>query len=130
MFDSPNVDLCRSNLKHISLAYHKTPSANLKVQLESAKLELENAYLTAKEGFLLDKIADLESFHANNSHHEAWNVIKDISDSGLNSSIQIKGGSSESSSKAGFKPILKAFSGRKPTFQVTTFYLLKLSLIS
>ena len=77
------------------LAYHKTPSNDLKVQIESAKLELDNAYLTAKEGFLLDKIADLESFHANNSHHEALNVIKDFSDSGLNSSIQIKGGSSE-----------------------------------
>ena len=61
MFHAPIVDLCRSNLKHISLAYHKTPSADLKIQLESA-------YSNAKEGFLLDKIADLESFHGNNSH--------------------------------------------------------------
>ena len=71
MFDAHSVDLCRSNLKHISLAYHKTPSADLKVQLESAKLELDNAYLSAKEGFLLNQIADLESYHANNSQHEA-----------------------------------------------------------
>ena len=46
----------RNHLKSISLAYHRSPSQPLKIQLLSAKKNLDDAYLNAEVYFINGKI--------------------------------------------------------------------------
>ena len=45
---SPSVTQARDHLKTISLAYHRSPTTLLKIQLINAKKSLDDAYLNAE----------------------------------------------------------------------------------
>ena len=82
-------------MKNVSLAYHRTPSTSLKIQLVSAKKDLEDAYLNAEVDFVNGKISHLSNEHISKKHHLAWKTIKDLSGKILGSSERIKGGSAK-----------------------------------
>ena len=51
-FQHPSVIQAREHLKNVSLAYHRTPSASSRIQLVSAKKDLEDAYLSTEVDFV------------------------------------------------------------------------------
>ena len=92
---SPTVTQAREHLKTVSLAYHRSPSTSLKIQLISAKKDLEDAYLNAEVDFVNGKISQLSNEHISRKHHLAWKTIKDLSGKSSGSSVRIKGGSAK-----------------------------------
>ena len=89
--NSPSVLEARSHLKTISLSYHRSPSTALKIQLISAKKDLDDAYLNAEVDFINGKIKTLSNEHISKQHHHAWKTIKDLSGKNSGSSVRIKG---------------------------------------
>ena len=92
---SPNVTQARNHLKTISLAYHRSPSTSLKIQLINAKKNLDDAYLNAEADYINGKISQLSKEHIAKKHHLAWKTIKDLSGKNSGSSVRIKGGSAK-----------------------------------
>ena len=92
---SPSVTQARDHLKTVSLAYHRSPSTSLKIQLINAKKDLDDAYLNAEADFINGKISQLSNEHISKKHHLAWKTIKDLSGKNSGSSVKIKGGSSK-----------------------------------
>ena len=60
---SPSVIDARNHLKSVSLAYHHSPSQSRKIQLISAKKNLDDAYLNAEVDFINGKISKLSKEH-------------------------------------------------------------------
>ena len=89
------VNEARSRLKTVSLEYHRTPSKALKIQLITAKKNLDDAYLNAEVDFIDGKIKKLSEEHISKQHHLAWKTIKDLSGKNSGSSVRIKGGSAK-----------------------------------
>ena len=92
---SQRVVDARSRLKSISLACHQTPSRAKKIQLITAKKDLDDAYLDAEADYISGKINDLSRHHISNKHHLAWKTVKDLAGKNSNSSVRIKGGSAK-----------------------------------
>ena len=76
---SPTVVEARNHLKSISLAYHRSPSQPLKIQLVNARKNLDDAYLNAEVDVINGKINKLSEEHISKKHHLAWKTIKDLS---------------------------------------------------
>ena len=93
--NSPSVVEARDHLKSVSLAYHRSPSKIMKIQLISAKKKLDDAYLNAEVDFINGKISKLSEEHVSRKHHLAWKTIKDLSGKNSGSSVRIKGGSAK-----------------------------------
>jgi len=93
--NSPSVLEARSHLKTISLSYHRSPSTALKIQLISAKKDLDDAYLNAEVDYINGKIKKLSNEHISKQHHLAWKTVKDLSGKNSGLSVRIKGGSSK-----------------------------------
>ena len=72
---SPSVTQARIHLKSISLAYHRSPSMLLRIQLVEAKKKLDEAYLTAEADYINGKISQLYDEHIANKHRLAWKTI-------------------------------------------------------
>ena len=92
---SPTVVEASNHLKSISLAYHRSPTQSLKIQLISAKKNFDDAYLNAEVDFINGKIYKLSEGHIIKKHHLAWKTIKDLSGKKSGSSVRIKGGSAK-----------------------------------
>ena len=85
----------REKLNKISQEYHKNPTTLKRVQLISAKKELDDAYLSAEADYINGKINDISSFHISKGHHAAWTTIKEVPGKSSKQTIRVKGGSSE-----------------------------------
>ena len=85
----------RNHLKAVSSKYHRSPTKPLKIQLITAKKNLDDAYLNAEVDFINGKIDKLSKEHISKQHHLAWKTIKDLSGKNSGSSVRIKGGSAK-----------------------------------
>ena len=72
------VNEARHRLKTVSLEYHRTPSKALKIQLITAKKNLDDAYLNAEVDFIDGKIKKLSEEHISKQHDLPWKTIKEI----------------------------------------------------
>ena len=69
----------RNHLKAVSSKYHRSPTKPLKIQLITAKKNLNDAYLNAEVDFINGKIDNLSKEHISKQHHLAWKTIEDLS---------------------------------------------------
>ena len=114
----PSVCTARDNLKTASSLFHAKPTRRRKANLDSAKHELDNAYLNAEVAYINGQINSLSQNFSENKHRNAWKLVRELSGKNSKPSIQIKGGSSKKRLENWFFHFQNLL-GKKPTLPET-----------
>ena len=112
--NSKRVLEARVAVKTISQKYHSRPTQALKIQLITAKKNLDDAYLDAEVEYINGKVESLEHQHISQQHHLAWKTVKEIAGKNPQTNIRIKGGSTKNRME-NWKNHFKCLLGRKAT---------------
>ena len=91
-------DVITEKRRYLNQCYKQRQGATTEdsnANLESAKQELENAYIAEQEKYIKEKIEILENAHANRKSRMAWSIINEISGRKKTNTGRIKASSPE-----------------------------------
>ena len=92
---SVEVTSARDALKNASMKHNARPTRAAKKRLESAKAALDRAYTDVLESRIKNKTEELDNLHHEYKHADAWEALREVTNSKVSPVIRVKGKTSE-----------------------------------